>query len=125
MTDLNDKIEYLRRRLRARVEDSAKTRQEIAAKFLKSDREAAHAIKWMQGVARGLLVAQFAQDVLDLMGNEGETPESWARRYLARMEEEIRRWAPEYSTSQFSNVVNNDRLEAMREVAEILEGALR
>jgi hypothetical protein len=120
VTELN----LLLRRLRANVETGAKMRAELAAKIAESDIAALYAIRWLQQKPKELHLASYSAFVLAEMG-KAATQESGLAVCVTEMRDWLARWSPEYSTSQFSNLVHADEYEAVKELLRYLEGAQR
>jgi len=122
MSNISNALEYVARKLEMEIADALKAREDLSVKLMKSDHDALHAIKWMQGVAKVVQIGVYAREALTRMSDaEGEAAKWQAlRAYEALIEDDLRRWSPEYSTSQFSNLVHADKYEALRYMHEKL-----
>lgn len=125
--DLGNKIEWVKHRMRAAVAEADSERAKLAAKMQESNHAAVYHITWMQGLPRTLILGALCKECLNFMeGHANAKPrsqEQWVQDLSRHYGDELRRWSPQHSTNPFSNVVHEDRFEALKLLLEILEEA--
>lgn len=112
-------------RLKDAIAEAAKTRNKFAKDFAESNLKALYDLRWMSGVAQELIEAAWFEETLMMIENQPALDDAGVIKQLKTMiavvEDKLRYWHPENSTSPYSNAIHNEEYEAMRHVIERLQ----
>jgi hypothetical protein len=122
IAERTQKIDFLKRRLKGRVEDANADRAKLVERLQKSNAEAYRVMGHlhMESIALGAV----CQEVLELMANQGETEAEWVTRCRDHYSDALRRFSPEFSTNPYSNAAHLEQFNALKRLVEYLEDAV-
>lgn len=123
-----NKHEFLKRELQANVSQSVEIRKTLAETIAQGNAEALSAIGWMQGKVQAIVLGQYSEFLLSVLAGTHElavgfpdSDEGKINSLRALINEEILRWRPERTSSEFSNATGNEKFLALTQLAQRLQ----
>src|SRR6185436_4724466 len=112
------KEKLLRAKLQSLVTEGSLNRAKVITMFQQSNGDALYQMEWMSGMAKKFYAAKLAEAFLKAIDEHKQQGYSWSFTVKA-MQQTItnlkNNWHPQRSSSVFSNEVNNEKYEALRD----------
>lgn len=120
------RLDWLLRTLTARVDAGDKARQVLAQKLTLTIHDAERALSWSFDSFAPIAAGSVAQHVIDRVWLvQPEQDDVWRdatlRKLLSALTQQLSHWRPEHSTNPTSNLVNEAKYTAMRDVIDMIE----
>jgi len=125
-TEEQRKLDSVNRYVESTIERAQETAKELSEKLTKSLLSAEYAIRWMQGTYEIIYTGALAEELKGAFENpdwKDKTKSEILDMYVQQLQNNMRHWYPEHSTSPISNACNDEKFNALRRWIQQLERA--
>lgn len=111
---------YFLRWARGEISFGNEARKSLAQAFDGSSVEAIHKLRWIENDITQIVSAQICEQVVSMLEPADESKAITIEDALKIIETNIQTWSPERSTNPYGNLLNEQKLIAMKRVRERL-----